>query len=64
MKYRATFSENLFDRDHTICAYGDESDLAMLNAAVQAKYYVSSIIFFKDEGKQEVKKDEKNDIPF
>lgn len=64
MKYRVTFSENLFDKDHMICAYGDESDLAMLNSAVQAKYYVSSVVFFKDEVKQEVKKDEKSDIPF
>lgn len=64
MKYRVTFSENLFDKDHTIYAYGDENDLAMLNAAVQSKYYVSSIAFFKDECKQETKKDEKSDIPF
>lgn len=64
MKYRVTFSENLFDSDHTIVAYGDESALAMLNSAVQCKFYVSSVAFFKDEAKQEVKKDEKNDIPF
>lgn len=64
MKYRVTFSENLFDKDHTIYAYGDESDLAMLNSAVQSKFYVSSVAFFKDEAKQEIKKDEKSDIPF
>ena len=64
MKYRVTFSENLFDKDHTVFAYGDESDLAMLNSAVQSKFYVSSVAFFKDEVKQEVKKDEKDDIPF
>lgn len=64
MKYRVTFSENLFDKNHTVFAYGDESDLAMLNSAVQSKFYVSSVAFFKDEVKQEVKKDEKDDIPF
>lgn len=64
MKYRATFSENLFDKDHTIFAYGDEASLAMLNSAVQSKFYVSSVCFFKDEGKQEIKKDEQSDIPF
>lgn len=64
MKYRVTFSEGLFDKDHTIIAYGDESDLAMLNSAVQSKFYVSSVSFFKGEGKQEVKKDEKDNVPF
>lgn len=64
MKYRVTFSEGLFDKNHTICAYGDESDLAMLNSAVQSKFYVSSVSFFKDEVKQEAKKDERSDIPF
>lgn len=64
MKYRVTFSENLFDEDHTIYAYGDASDLAMLNSAVQSKFYVSSVAFFNDEVKQEAKKDEKSDIPF
>ena len=64
MKYRVTFSESLFDKDHTIYAYGEESDLAMLNSAVQSKFYVSSVAFFKDEVKQEIKKNEQSDIPF
>lgn len=64
MKYRVTFSEGLFDNNHTIYAYGEESDLAMLNSAVLSKFYVSSVAFFKDETKQETKKDEKSDIPF
>ncbi len=64
MKLRVTFSEGLFDKDHTIYAYGDESDLAMLNSAVQSKFYVSSVSFFKDETKQETKQDEKGDMPF
>lgn len=64
MKYRVTFSENLFDADHTIVAYGDESALAMVNAAIQSKYYVSSVSFFKDEPKQESKKTEQSEIPF
>lgn len=64
MKYRVTFSENLFDKDHTVVAYGDESSLAMLNSAIQGKFYASSVCFFKDEVKQEIKKDEQSDMPF
>lgn len=64
MKYRVTFSESLFDKDHVVVAYGDESSLAMLNSAVQGKFYVSSVFFVKDEDKQEVKKNEQSGMPF
>lgn len=62
MKYKATFSENLFDKDHTITAYGDANDLAMLNAAIQKQYYVSSCFFYDDKKSIDEKKED--NVPF
>lgn len=62
MKYRVTFSEDLFDKDHTIVAYGDVNDLAMLNSAIQKRYYVSSCSFYDDKKAIEEKKED--NVPF
>lgn len=62
MKYRVVFSEGLFDIDHTVVAYGDANDLAMLNSAIQKQYYVSSCSFYDDKKVTEEKKED--NVPF